>query len=72
VAYCSATVDVCLFVCTIDEKWIQEQKKTYEEVMVDMRTEIALIRMYINMDCGCKIVVITQPIHVKRVIETFK
>jgi hypothetical protein len=76
VVYCGTTVDDCLFVCTRDEKWMQKQiemlKNKYEEVTVEISDLIGLIGMHINMDCEGKKVVITQPKHMKRVIETFR
>jgi hypothetical protein len=54
VAYCGMTVNDCLFVCTKDEKSIQQQiemlKKKYNEITVRMSDKIGLIGMLINMD----------------------
>jgi hypothetical protein len=69
-------VDDCLFICTRDDKWIEEQikmlKDAFKEVTVESGDELGLVRMQISMNTVKKQVVITQPKHVKCIIETFK
>jgi hypothetical protein len=75
VALCGTTVDDCLFVCSRDEEWIQEQigmmKKKYDERMIEHGDELGLIGMQIQMDRREKKVMLMQPKQVKRIIEAF-
>jgi recombinational DNA repair protein RecR len=76
VAICGATVDDCLFVCTQDDMWIKEQiellQNKYHEVSIEIGDNLGLVGMQINMNRDKKRVVLTQPKHVKRIINTFK
>jgi hypothetical protein len=73
-ALCGTTMDDCLFICTRNDKWIEEQKRrlkdAFEEVTVELGDELGLVGMQISMNK--KQVVITQPKHVKRIIKTFQ
>jgi predicted RNA-binding protein (virulence factor B family) len=68
-------VDDCLFICTRDDKSINEQiimlNNAFEEVTVEAGDELGLVRMHICMDQKRKQVVIMQPKHVERIIEKF-
>ena len=70
------TVDDCLFVCSRDDKWIAEQiemlKTAFDEITVETGDELSLVGMHIRMDRAKKQVIITQPKHVERIIETFE
>jgi len=75
-ALCGMTMDDCLFICTRNDKWIEEQikmlKDAFEEVTVESGDELGLVGMQISMNRVKKQVVITQPKHVKRIIKTFQ
>jgi hypothetical protein len=75
-ALCGTTMDDCLFICTRDDKWIEEQikmlKDAFEEVTMESDDELGLVGMKISMNRVKKQVVITQPKHVKRIIKTFQ
>ncbi len=51
VAMCGTTVDDCLFVCSRDDAWIQQQikmmKDKYEDLMIESGDELGLIGMQI-------------------------
>jgi len=76
VSFCAITVDDCLFVCTKDNEWIEQQilmlKTAFQEVTVESGDVIGLVGMQIRMDREQKQVVITQPKHVKKIIEKFE
>jgi hypothetical protein len=62
VAFCGTTVDDCLFVCTRDDVWIQQQiqmlQHKYEEVTIEQGDQLGTSGMQVNMDCQWKQVVI--------------
>jgi hypothetical protein len=76
VAFCGTTVDDCLFICTKDDTWINDQvlmlKNAFQEVSLELGHEIGLVGMQIRMDRELKQVVITQPKHVERIIEIIR
>jgi hypothetical protein len=76
VAICGTTVDDCLFVCNRNDEWIAKQvkmlKDKFQEVTVESGDELGLVGMQICMDREEKKVIITQPKHVERIIETFQ
>jgi len=75
-ALCGTTVYDCLFACTRDDKWIEEQikmlKDAFDEVTVESGDELGLVGMQISMNRVKKQVVLTPPKHVKCIIETFQ
>jgi hypothetical protein len=75
-ALCGTTMDDCLFICKRDDKWIEEQikmlKDAFKEVTMESDDELGLVGMQISMNRVKKQVVITQPKHVKRIIEMFQ
>ncbi len=76
ISMCATTVDDCLFVCNRNDEWIVMQikmlKDQFEEVTVELGDKIGLVGMQICMDHKRKEVIITQPKHVERIIDTFK
>jgi hypothetical protein len=64
------------FVCTRNDKWIEEQikilKDAFEEMTVESGDESGLVGMQISQNRVKKQVVITQPKHVKRIIKMFQ
>ncbi len=54
VSFCGITIDDCLFVCTRDNEWINDQismlKNAFQEVTVETGDEIGLVGMQICMD----------------------
>jgi hypothetical protein len=68
-------VDDCFFVATCDEEWITAQssmlKDKYHEITVQRGDELGLVGMQVQMNCAQKMVTITQPKNVARVIECF-
>ncbi len=76
VALCGMTVDDCLFVCSRDEAWIQEQikmmKDKYDDLMIESGDALGLIGMQIQMDCEERKVILGQPKQVAKIIETFQ
>jgi hypothetical protein len=71
-----ATVDDCLFVCNRNDEWIAKQvkmlKDKFQEVTVESGDELGLVGIQISMDQKDKKVIVTQPKHVERIIETFQ
>jgi hypothetical protein len=65
VAMCGTTVDDCLFVCSRDDAWIQQQikmmKDKYDDLMIESGDELVLIGMQIRMDHVGRRVILTQP-----------
>jgi hypothetical protein len=76
VAFCGTTVDDCLFVCTRNDEWIQQQiamlKSKYQEITIEQGDQLGLIGMQIVMEREQRKVIISQPKQVARIIETFK
>jgi hypothetical protein len=76
VAFCGTTVDDCLFVCTRNDEWIQQQiamlKSKYQEITIKQGDQLGLIGMQIVMEREQRKVIISQPKQVARIIETFK
>jgi hypothetical protein len=69
-------LDDCLFVCKMDEKWIEEQiemlKEKFEDVTEESVDELGLVGRHIQMDRDWKQVVIMESKHVDHIIETLK
>jgi hypothetical protein len=73
---CRTTVDDCLFVCSKDDAWIQQQikmmKDKYDDLTIESGDELGLIGMQIQMDRVGRRVILTQPKQVAKIIETFQ
>jgi hypothetical protein len=65
VAFCGTTVDDCLFMCTRDDEWIQQQiimlKNKHQEITIEQGGQLGLIGMQIVMECEQRKVIIMQP-----------
>jgi hypothetical protein len=69
-------VDDCLFFCTRDEAWIQQQIQIlwskYDDITIKQGEQLGLIGMQVFMDQEKKKVIIVQPKQVARILEAFQ
>ncbi|MFN9981338.1 MAG: hypothetical protein ACK53Y_15540, partial [bacterium] len=62
--------------CNRNDEWVAKQvkmlKDKFQEVTVESGDELGLVGIQISMDQKDKKVIVTQPKHVERIIETFQ